>query len=222
MAAMRCQPGRLAAEIAHAVLIASGLALAGCGARGDGTGGGGEAGAELGNFSGGINSTERARLEARAEATLRRALAEAPTRLENVRSGVNGAICGEVDTFPGATGPVGLRPFLVTRGGEAFVSSGPGLRLENPADPFPDLYMQWCATPQELQSIRQRLQEMRPADVQVARPPGAVPNMPPVAIDETPGEPPPPAPPSPPPPRATRPPGDDSFFNAVVHSPRAE
>jgi hypothetical protein len=218
---MRCQPRRLAAEVARAGLVAAGLALAACGTRGGGAGGGSETGADLGNLSGSIDSAETARLEARAEAALRRALPEAPTRLENVRSGFNGAICGLVDTLPGAAGLGGLRPFVVTGGGEAFVSSGPGLRLENPIDPFPDLYMQWCATPEELQAIRQRLQEMRPADIQVAPLPGAAPNIPPVANDETPGEPPTPAAPFSPP-RATRPPSDDSFYNAVVHAPRAE
>ena len=216
---MRCQSRHLVVRIARAALLAAALALVGCGARGGG-GSGGAAGADLVNVAGAVSGAETARLEARADAALRRALAVAPTRLENVRSGFNGAICGQVDTLPGAGGPGGLRPFVVTGDGEAFVSSGPGLQLEDPTDPFPDLYMQWCATPAELQAIRQRLQEMHPSEVQVATPPGAPSMAPPAPLEETPGEPPPAAPAAPP--RAARPSGDDSFYNAVVRAPRTE
>ena len=199
------------------------LVLAGCD-QGAGRGGGsGDVAADRPATAVEANALSPAELEAQAATALRIALGAAPARLARLRAGANGAICGEAETLPTATSPGGPRLFLVDRAGEAFVSRTEELGLEDPTDPFPNLYVQWCATPEEVRAIRERLARMNPADVALPPPPlpDALPPLPGVSSDpdaETPPEPPPPAPP-PPRPRP-RPRDDDSFFNVVVRPER--
>ena len=221
---MRCQPrppafvfrpagGRLPAGLLQAFIV---LALAGCGPRSAPAGD--NAGGEVPDAATANVATparSAAELEARATAALRAALAQAPTRLLNVREGFNGAICGQVEMPPAGSAAGGTKLFLVTGRGEAFVSRAPTIELQDPTDPFPDLYMEWCASPEELRSLGDRLGRMRPEDVQL-------PLTPPANLSEPAPAPeaPPPAPPAPAPapaPRPQRPPSnDETFFNAVV------
>ena len=203
---------RRAAAIAAALAAAFGLA--GCGPDGGQGGGGGEPPADQAAAPAPSNTLSPAELETQARTALRIALGAPPGRLAHLRSGANGAICGEAETAPTATSIGGMRLFLVTRSGEAFVSRTETLGLDDPTDPFPNLYVQWCATPAEGRAIREQLSRMDPSEVQLPPPPadplaGLPPVPPDTDVDAA------PAPPAPPRPRP-RPRDDDSFFNAVV------
>jgi len=195
------------------------LALAGCGPSAGPTGEGGEAPAGQAAAVPEANAAAAAQLETRASSALRAALGVAPTRFVNLRSGANNAICGVAETLPSATSPGGPRPFLVTASGDAFVSRSETLGLEDPTDPFPNLYVQYCATPEEVQAIQARLARMGASDVQL--PPGPAdnlplpPDLPPGPAAEPPSGPAPPAPPAQPR-RHSQPRDDGSFLNAVV------
>ena len=159
--------------------------------------------------------TAAAQLESRASAALRVALGVAPARFVNVRSGANGAICGVAEMLPDVTSPGGPRMFLITASGDAFIGRTETLGLEDPTDPFPNLYVQYCATPEEVREIQARLARMDPSDVQPPPPPDALPplaDVPPDAAAEPPSEAPPPPPPRP----HSQPRDDGSFVNAVV------
>ena len=151
-----------------------------------------------------------ARLLARAQAALALLVPNArAAHYADVRSGSGGAICGKVEI--GATGV--LYPFLVLPGGSALVSTAPELRLEDPEDPFPDLYMQHCASVEELRQLGAQL-----SNGSVPAPARALPDLPPAGepVDDAPLPDEPPVRPAPPAaPRGS----DDSFFNAIVRAP---
>jgi hypothetical protein len=193
------------------------LLAAGCDAR-SGSGGSGvpESGASdpaLANAL--LNPEEAARLRAQAVAALAGVLpGAAGAAYINVRSGSAGAICGEVD----AGDALGRRPFVVTPTGAAMLSPTPELRLEDPNDPFPDLYMQYCASTDELMRLSERMERVRPSDAPPSPLGGGETSLPgddAVAADGA--EEPPPAPQGP----GQRPPADNSFFNSVLRTPRS-
>ena len=192
------------------------LALAGCDSSGGG--GGGDVADEpapefeLATGSAAMSAEALAQLRARVDAAMRGVLLRPlSANYTNLRNGASGSVCGQV--AEGAEGAP--RPFLVTPDGNGFVSATPALALNDPDDAFPDLYMQYCATAEELSRMGRSLETMVPAPGSAVPP--AIP-MPPVAqgeeegeVDVTePGPPPPPARPR------ARPRGnDDSFFNSV-------
>ena len=192
-----------------------GFATAACGSGG---GAGGNAGVLPDSASsnlGGSNTQGATSAEARVEAALRAVLSEPVLRYANVRQGVSGAICGEVETRTRDGGGSGLRPFLVRPEGDAAISPTPTIALEDPDDRFPDLYMAWCASPEELRAIQQRMSRVPlpplPPEIPVAEPPE--PSSEPVDVDAR-------DPPRREPRPQPRPQEDDSFFNSVVRPPR--
>ena len=200
----------------------AGLAAAACGSGG-GPGGNSAVLPESVpmNLSADLSPEEAARVQGRVETAFRVAITDPILRYANVRHGVREAICGEVETAAAGGAGTGLRPFIVTPSGEAFVSATPALRLDEPTDPFPDVYMEYCASTEELRAIRQRMEGMRPPPPPPVETtiPGAPPPPPLVPVEEgneadVPPRQPPPAPSRPRP--RPRPQGDDSFYNAVV------
>ena len=204
---VRRGPGRLALLGAFAAVACN---------SGGGPGGGNSVvlpEAEM-NMAPGLSPEEAAQVRGRVETALGAALTDPILRYANVRQGVREAICGEVETSAAGGAGTGLRPFIVTPGGEAVISATPALRLEEPSDPFPDLYMEYCASAEELRAIAERMEGMTPPPPPPVEHPA--PGAPPVAAPE-PSEPRAADAPPPPPRRPRpRPPGDDSFFNAVV------
>jgi hypothetical protein len=170
---------------------------------------GGESGAPgLGNIAATGDPEAVAALRARAQAALIGLIPNAASaRYVNVRQGTSGAICGAVET-----GPEGqFHPFVVTAGGGAAVSASPRLEIANPEDPFPDLYMRYCATIEELSRLGEAMN-----GVTAALPPlPPEPDPPPLLEDDAaPGQEPEPA--DAPPRRGD----DESFYNAIVRPPR--
>ena len=160
-----------------------------------------------------LTPEEAAQLRARAVAALRAVLpGAAEATFSDVRRGTGGAICGSVDPTAGRTTGA-ARPFIVTADGAAIVSATPDLRLEDPDDPFPDLYMQLCASVEELRRIGTRMQGLAPPDVMLNMPVADEPlaDAAPVAPAERANE-------ARQPPTAT----DDSFFNSVLRSSRRD
>ncbi len=161
-----------------------------------------------------LSAEEAARLRARAVAGLAGVLPGAAGAVyANVRSGSAGAVCGQVD----AGDSLGPRAFVVTPAGAAMLSPTSELRLEDPNDPFPDLYMQHCATTEELVRLGELMKGIRPSDADPTRLGG---DQTPLPGDDRVGvegaEEPPPAPPE----MRQRRPADDSFFNSVLRTPR--
>lgn len=171
-----------------------------------------------------------AQLQARAEAAIG-AIAKDP-RFSEIRGGPLNAVCGKVDSKLPNGKYAGPRPFVVTPEGVAVISVTPSIMFDDPTDPFPDLYIRWCATPEEMQTIG-------PAIARTAEAPPPPPaELPPETIDPVPtgnwgvvpGAAPPPAPkaaePAPaapkektPPPPVKRQPGDeDSFMKSVIRA----
>ena len=70
----------------------------------------------------------------------------------NVRGEPTGAICGQVDPNEGGK-LTGARPFVVTPEGVGLISATPEIMYGDPADMFPDFYIRWCATPEELAQV---------------------------------------------------------------------
>ena len=192
------------------------FAAAGCGSGGGSGGDSAIPDAASSNLAGEANAQGTASAEGRAEVALSAVLSEPVLRYANVRQSVSGAVCGEVETRAGDGRRSGLRPFVVRPEGDAAVSPTPRIALEDPDDRFPDLYMAWCASPEELRSIQQRM--------------GGATAAPPPAIEIPMAD--PPELPSEPaevdardPPRRERqsqprPQDNDSFFNAVVRPPQ--
>ena len=197
-------------------LAAAALLAAGCDSGGGPAGSGpGDSGvsADGASADASLSPEEAARLRARAVAALTRVLPEAASAAySNVRSGSAGAICGELD----AGDALGRRPFVVTPNGAAMIGLTSDLPLADPNDPFPDLYMQYCASIEELRRIGEQMEGMQPSAVPL---PPAGEGIP-VPIDDTAGadgvEEPPAVPDQP----DRRRPADDSFFNSVLRTPR--
>ena len=193
--------------------------LAGCGDRSRTAGGGApdaeaEAAAMLAN---GVDPSELAGLRSRVQTALSGLVPSPMTaRYANLRNGSAGAACGEVELVPGAP----LHPFVVTADGVATVNTSAEIHLENPDDPFPDLYMQYCASVEELQRLGDRLENV--STVAIPAPVDVPPTPVPQADDGPPDELPVDEPPAPAPRNDRRAPAgdDDSFFNAVVRAPQ--
>jgi hypothetical protein len=144
-------------------------------------------------------------------------------RYSEVRSGTAGAVCGRVDSMQGDGKYSGARPFVVTPEGVAVISTAPRVMFGDPEDVFPDFYIRWCASPEELRTIGpnvaladrlgaeleaggiETVPEFDPADappVPEAPPPAAPPGTAPAAPAAAPANPP-----------AG---GEDSFSSAVL------
>lgn len=210
------------------------LLLAGCGSKSDDQDSGGADPAALEAPIEGLAPLNPAQLQAKAETALAGITKE--PRFADLRGGPLNSVCGQVDSKLPNGKYAGFRPFLVTPEGVAVISAAPRIMFDDPADPFPDLYIRWCATPDEMQTIGPMI--ARSAEV----PPPV--ELPPETIDPVPqgnwgvvpgGAPlPPPAPktietppasakekaPPPPPPVVNRQPGDeDSFLKSVIRPP---
>ena len=198
------------------------LLLAACGSEEKSGGGGPAAAQSIAGLDVEPAVQSAAQLEERARAAIAvEALDASSARFANLRAGSGGSICGDVD----AKGPdgkhAGFRPFAVSPEGVAVISSAARIMFDNPADMFPDFYIRYCASPEELPMLQRQmaaqLGKAAPADplpVPEPVPPGELPADDPVL---TPPPPPPPTrPASPRPPRAAPTGDEDSFFNAVI------
>lgn len=106
-------------------------------------------------------------------------------RYRNLRAGLAGTVCGEVDPARKGGGHAGFRPFLVTPEGVGRVAAGPRLTFDDATDPFPDFYIRWCATPEELRRLEPELRAAIARSGGTAPPP-AFPEVP--AADMPPGD----------------------------------
>lgn len=105
----------------------------------------------LGNAA---EAVDPAQLQATIDTAMRTTLPDAATaRYRSVRAGAGGGACGEV-----ATKSAPFRAFVVTPEGIAFLASGPKIDFSDPADPTADAWIRWCATPQELLTLRPSLE----------------------------------------------------------------
>jgi hypothetical protein len=210
--------------------LAALLLLAGCGSKSDNADGGGEGtppAVDVGLE--GAPTLSPAQMQARAE-MLVGAIAKDP-RFADLKAGPLNSVCGKVDSKQPNGKYGGFTPFLITPEGVAVVSATPRIMFEDPADPFPDLYIRWCATPEEMQAIGPaiaRVAEVVPPPVEL--PPETIDPVPEGNWGVVPGAAPPPAPKAieappaaakekaPPPAPAMKPqPGDeDSFLKSVV------
>lgn len=130
----------------------------------------------------------------------------ASARYSQVRSGAAGSVCGLVDA----------RPFVVTPEGVAVVSPAPKVMFDDPDDVFPDYYIRWCASSEELRRIGPRvvagpLPALPPIEEYPLVPDAEMPAAPPEAL-------PPPAQGKAEPPSAE----EDSFSRAVLRQPGEE
>ncbi len=90
-------------------------------------------------------------LQSKAQALLGTVLTDpASARFSGVRSGAAGSICGAVDSKGSDGRYTGPRPFVVTPEGVALVSPTAQVPFDQPDDIFPDFYIRWCASPEEL------------------------------------------------------------------------
>jgi hypothetical protein len=149
--------------------VAAALMLCGCDSSGRGSSSGGGAGGDPSgaplpdNLTEPLNPEEVARLRSRAETALAVLVPNAASaRYAHLRNGAGGAICGEVEAAGGGV----LFPFLVTPDGAAIVSRSPAIRLDDADDPFPDLYMQYCATVEELGRLGAQMNALVPSPAQ--------------------------------------------------------
>jgi hypothetical protein len=118
---------------------------------------------EAANMVAGTAAAETAKLEAKLQSAMAVILRDpGSARYSNVRSGAGGSVCGEVDSKQESGRHGGPRPFVVTPEGVAVVSSAPAVSYDDPEDVFPDFYLRWCATPEELQRVGPRLQTASP------------------------------------------------------------
>ncbi len=160
-------------------------------------------------------------LEQRARIALAALVPDAQTAaMTSLRAGPSGAICGEVQALPRTREDPGTRLFLVSPAGAANLARLPGLALGDTSDIFPDLYIEFCATPEELRTLRETVARapLTPLD----DPLPAETNL---TVTDAPPAPPPAAPPAPadtpkaPPPA---PPRSGSFSDQVIRSPAQE
>jgi hypothetical protein len=213
--------------------LAALLLLSACGSKNDEEAGGGASPAALEGLDEAAGTLNPAQLEARAAAAI--GVIATDPRFSEIRGGPMNAVCGKVDTKLPNGKYSGFKPFVVTPEGVAVISATPGILFNDPADPFPDLYIRWCATPEEMQTIGPmiaRNAEVPPPPVEV--PPETIDPVPQGNWGVVPGAAPPPPPPPapkvaeapaaaakekapPPPPAVNRQPGDeDSFMKSVI------
>lgn len=106
--------------------------------------------------NGATTELSEAQLRARAEEALGQILRDpSAARYADLRNGSGGAVCGMVELPQGPANLRGPRPFVVSPAGVAVLSASPRVNLNDPADPFADSYMRWCATPEELGALQQ-------------------------------------------------------------------
>jgi hypothetical protein len=99
-------------------------------------------------------AADAARAEERARAALAVILVDPKSaRYSEVRRGTAGSVCGRVDSKQADGKYAGARPFVVTPEGVAVVSAAPRVVFDDPEDVFPDFYIRWCASPEELRTI---------------------------------------------------------------------
>lgn len=184
------------------------LLLAGCDARPDADGEGNEVLAAPQAATGQATAGEQGAANMALAKQALGAILEDPAsaRYSEVRSGAAGSVCGRVDS----------RPFVVTPEGVAVVSPAPKVMFDDPDDVFPDFYIRWCASSEELRRIGPRVVT------------GPLPDLPPIEeYPLIPGDE-PPAPPvealPPPAPGKAKPPSaeEDSFSRAVLRQPGEE
>ena len=167
------------------------------------------------NQAAGEEAEDPAALQARVERAMGVILRDPRSaRYANVRSGVARSVCGEVDSKQENGRYGGMRPFVVTPEGVAVVSATAAIGFGDPADIFPDYYIRWCASPEELTRLGPAVRTPLPAPAD----PGVQADIPDIpALDPAP----PAGGPAGPTPKA-RPPveggveKDDSFLNSVV------
>jgi hypothetical protein len=137
----------------------------------------------------------------------------------NLRGGAEGAACGTVD-LPGRSGKPDSRLFVVVADGSAVISKRSGIAMEDPEDPFPDLYIRLCATPQELATLAARVREAPPppAPPPLPSPEQPIPQPAPADVPSQAAAPAAP-PPSPAPPQNPSPSAGDNFLKAVKRAP---
>ena len=71
-------------------------------------------------------------------------------RYFDVRSGSGNSICGQVESKQPDSASTGFRPFVVTPEGVGIISDTTQIGFGSPGDLFPDFYIRYCATPEEL------------------------------------------------------------------------
>jgi hypothetical protein len=154
-------------------------------------------------------------LQARVEAAMKAVLQDSDgAAYRNVRPGLSDTVCGEVDPARKGGGRAGFRHFIVTPQGAALLARGPALTFDDPTDSFPDLYIRWCASEEELKRLGPQLDR---AIASQAGPDGVLGNIedipPPALPDNVAG---PAAEPPPPRPVPSEKMGSgDSFFDSV-------
>jgi hypothetical protein len=175
------------------------------------------AGPTAGNLAAGTE--DAAELQARVDRAMTAVLQEPRgARYRAVRRGLAGTICGEVDPQRRGGGHTGFRPFLVTPEGVARVATSPRLSFEDPADMFPDFYIRWCASPEELERLEPELRRAIAATAPAGGPALPLPGADGLDLGGMGAE--PPAPPVEPPvggqgPAAATPTDVDSFYKSV-------
>ena len=155
---------------------------------------------------------QAAQIQQRAERALAAILADpAGARYSDLRAGAAGALCGRVEDRQAGGRSDGSRPFVVTPEGVAVLSATAEVMFADPEDLFPDFYIRWCASPDELRRIGPRiaaapLPETVPAEVLTDATDGAP--RPPAAADVAKAT----------PPAAPPPTEEDSFSRAVLRN----
>ena len=103
-------------------------------------------------------AADPAMLQARVAAAMKAVLQDSEgAAYRNIRLGLADTICGEVDPARKGGGRLGFRPFIVTPQGAALLAKGPVLTFDDPTDSFPDLYIRWCASEEELKRLGPQL-----------------------------------------------------------------
>ena len=103
-------------------------------------------------------AVDPAMLQARVDAAMKAVLQDSDrAAYRNVRLGLADTVCGDVDPARKGGGSAGFRPFLVTPQGAALLARGPVLTFDDPTDNFPDLYIRWCASDEELKRLGPQL-----------------------------------------------------------------
>lgn len=167
------------------------------------------------DLSAGAPAEDPALLQAKAARAIKGIITDPKSaRYAKIRSGVGGAICGEVDSKQSNGKFGGFKPFVVTPDGVAVVSNAAGISFADPDDLFPDFYIRWCASPEELQTLGPDLQTASiapgPADLPQDLP--DVPELYPEGMEE----------PSPPPPARVAPARSGAPASSAAQTPAAE
>jgi hypothetical protein len=165
--------------------------------------------------SGNEAAVDPAMLQARVQAAMKAVLQDSEgAAYRNIRPGLADTVCGEVDPARKGGGRAGFRPFIVTPQGAALLARGPVLTFDDPTDSFPDLYIRWCASEEELKRLGPQLDQ---AIARQAGPDGVLGNIediPPPPLPDN-GAAPMPDPPPPKPVPSEKMGSGDSFFDSV-------